>query len=282
LAQQGIAEIKDRRRSKAEAELRGKVDTANTNITKLLIHQSELLAALSTNNAIDPKLRVEILEHSRAVELASMDGSVLEGWKTNLKNEQAAAKQKEEVARLKDEISLAEETVAKQERFDRTRRRAIQYYDFMIRTLQTTVQDIAKSRGEKVFSDYRGLPVIPVGCNGNTHVATITTGTNLGWWFDLSACGGGTSVDAFVWLYVQGYCSNRLDKNQYTGYYTKFTSSETLGNPGSTNVTAESYLYLTPTHCDFRQRVNVDGYETNILAWVHRFVAAHAIRCDGR
>ena len=139
-----------------------------------------------------------------------------------------------------------------------------------------------KAEAKKVFSDYTGLPAIPYGCDKNVHVATITTGTNLWWWFDLSACGSAKSGGADVWLYVQGYCSNRLDKNQYTGYYTKFTSSETLGNPGSTNMNAESYLLLTPTRFDFVQGVNVEGYETNILAWVRRFIAAHSIRCDSR
>jgi len=278
LAQQGVTELKDRRRSKADVVLRGKVDIANTNIGKLLTHQSELLAALSTNNAIDPNLRVEILEHSRAVELVSADISELEQWKTDFKNEHAASKQREDAARLKNKISLTEQGVAAQGRVERTWKRAKQFYDFIIRTLQEALYGIAKRNGDKVFSDYAGLPKAPIG-DKPVHVASMTTGTNLGWRFEVSADASPRSDGAEVWLRVVGSCTNHADSILYQ---TMFRSSEILGMPGATNVNIESHLCLTPTHVDFSQAINLETYPTNAVAWVHRFIAAQAIRCDSQ
>jgi len=278
LAQQGVTGMKDHRRSKADAVLRGKVDTANTNIGNLLTHQSELLSAISTNNAIDPKLRVEILEHSRAVEVVSADVSELEQWKTDFRNEEAARKQREDAARLKHEILLTEQGVAARGRVERTWKRANQLYDFIIRTLQEAVHGAAKAKGEKVFSDYAGLPLAPIG-DKSVHVAGITTGTNLAWRFEVSAEGIPSSDGAEVWLRVYGFCTNHTDSILYQ---TRFRSSEIPGPPGATNVYIESYLLLTPTHSDFSGSINLETYQTNALAWVRRFIAAHAIRCESR
>jgi len=278
LAQQCVTGIKDHRKSKADALLRGKVDTATTNIEKLLIHQSELLSALSTNTAIDPRLRVEILEHSRAVELVSADISELEQWKTDFKNEQAARKQGEDAARLKHEILLTEQGVAAQGRVERTWKRANQLYDFIIRTLQEAVHGAAKAKGEKVFSDYAGLPLAPIG-DKSVHIAGITTGTNLGWRFEVSAEAIPNGDGAEVWLRVYGFCTNHTDSILYQ---TRFRSSEIPAPPGATNVYIESYLLLTPTHSDFSGSMNLETYQTNTLAWVRRFIAAHAIRCESR
>jgi hypothetical protein len=268
VAQQVIAKVEDRSRSKGEAELRAKVDSANTNIGKLLSHQSELLAALGTNSSIPAKLRVEILDHTRAVELVSADVSELEQWKTDFKNEQAAAKQKEDVAKLKHQISVAEQGAAAQGRVDQTWKRATQFYDFIIRTLQETVQGIAKGKGDKVFSDYAGLPPLPMGDKG-AHIANITTGTNLGWFFKVSAEGISRPSGAEVWLRVYGSCTNRAER---VIYQTVVNSSENV----------ESHLMLTPTHAAFSQTFSLEAYQTNAIAWVRRFIAAHAIRCDSR
>jgi hypothetical protein len=277
-AQQGVTEIKDRTRSKATAVLRGKIDTANTNIAKLLIHQSELLSALSTNQAIDPKLRVEILEHSRAVELVSADISELEQWKTDFRNEQAARKQREDAGKLKHQISLAEQGAAAQGRVDRTWKRANQFYDFIVRTLQETVHGIAKGKGDKVFSDYAGLPAATIG-DKPIHVASITTGTNLGWFFKVSAEAIPRRDGAEVWLRIYGSCTNHADS---VLYQTMLRSAEIPGNPGTTNVTIESHLVLAPTRSDFSESINLEKYQTNVVAWVRRFIAAHAIRCDSQ
>jgi hypothetical protein len=268
VAQQVIAKVEDRGRSKGEAELRAKVDSANTNIGKLLSHQSELLAALGTNSSIPAKLRVEILDHTRAVELVSADVSDLEQWKTDFKNEQAAAKQKQDVSRLKHQISLAEQRAAAQGQVDHAWKRATQLYDFIIRTLQETVQGIAKRKGDKVFSNYTGLPAAPFGDKA-VHVASITTGTNLGWFFEVSAEGIPRGVAAEVWLRVYGSCTNRAERVLY----------QTMVN-FSENV--DSHLMLTPTHADFSQTFNLETYQTNAIAWVRRFIAAHAIRCESQ
>lgn len=271
-AQQVVAEVKDRRKSKVEADLRGKVE-------QLVVQQSELLTALSTNNAIDPKLRVEILEHSHAVEIASADMSDLESWKTDFKNEQAAAKHQERVARMRHQIAHAEQSAANNGRVERTWKRATPMFNFIIQTLQSLVRDIARSRSEKLYSDYSGLSTTPLG-DKVIHIATITTGTKLGWSFEVTADAIPRGANyAEVWLRVQASCSNQVEK---TLYQTMFSSSEIPGNPGSTNMNAESYLMLTPSHADFAQSVDLTGYQTNVLGWVHRFLAAHSIRCDGR
>ena len=204
--------------------------------------------------------------------------SELEQWKTDLKNEQAVGKQKEDAARLKHEIALAEQGAAAKGRVDRTWKRATQYYDFILRTLQETVQGIAKQKGDKVFSDYAGLPAAPFG-DKSSHVASITTGTNLGWSFEVSAEGIPRGDGAEVWLRVWGSCTNHADR---VLYQTMCRSSEAPGNPGTTNVNVESYLFLNPNHADFFQSANLETYQTNALAWVRRFIAAHAIRCDSR
>jgi hypothetical protein len=275
LAQQGIAGIKDQRKLKDEAVLRGKVDTANTNIGKLLEHQSRLLMALGTNVAIDPKLRVEILEHSRAVELVSADVSELEQWKTDFKNEQAVERQKKDAEKLRHQISVAEQDAAAKGRVERAWKRSAQLFDFTVRTLQETVRGIAEAKRDKVFTDYVTLPTAPVG-DKSVHVASITTGTNLGWSFKISADAIARSHGAEVWLRVQGSCTNRAPISYHT------MLRVTVPEPGTTSIDVQSYLWLVPNHPDFSQSFNLEAYQTNTVAWVRRFIAAHAIECDKR
>lgn len=261
-----IGEVEDRRRSEGEAELR-------SDVRKLLTHQSELLAAITTNSSIPAKLRLEILQHSRAVELVSADVSDLERWKMDFKNERAAEKQQQDAAILKHQIMLAEQSSAAQGRIDQTWKGATQFYDFIIRTLQEAVHGIAKGKGDKVFSDYAGLPTAPIG-DKQFHVASIATGTNLGWSFEISAEGISRNNAAEVWLRVFGSCTNRAGRVLYQ------TMVSSPGNPGTTNLSASSHLMLTPRHVDFSQSIDLGAYQTNVMAWVRRFIAAHAIHCD--
>ena len=179
---------------------------------------------------------------------------------------------------MKYQVFLAEQGAAAQGRVDRTWKRATQFYDFIIRTLQATVQDIAKGRGEKVFSDYIGLPPASV-AGKSIRVATITTGTNLGWSFEISAEAIPRGDGAEVWLRVYASCTNHVGTILYN---TMFRSSELAGNPGTTNVNVESHLMVAPTHSAFSESINLETYQTNALAWVRRFIAAHAIKCDSQ
>lgn len=279
LIQQVMATLEDSKRANAEAEFRNKVDIANTNIAKLGVQYSEMLVALSTNNAVDSKLRVEILEHSRAVELISSEISELERWKTDFRNQQSAAKRKQDAGRLRHQILLEEQRAAAKDRIDFTWKRSGQVFDFLIRTLQETIQSVAKPTGEKVFADYAGLPAAPFG-DGSTHVASITTGTNLGWSFKISAEGIPRTRGAEVWLRVYGSCTNGA--NQVV-YMTKIESSGAPENPQTPNLNAESHLWFTEkTHPEFSESIDLGSYQTNILACVRRFIAAHAIRCENQ
>jgi hypothetical protein len=268
VAQQIVKEVETRMRSKGETALRGKVDA-------LITQNRDLLTALSTNTAISPQLRAEILEHSRAVELVSDDVSELEKWKTDFKNEQAAAKRKLDATKLKQQIAGAEHAAMLQRRVDQTWKHATQLYDFIIRTLQQSVQSTAKTKGDKVFSDYAGLPPAPPS-GKQINIASITTGTNFGWSFQISAEALPRNDSTEVWLRVFGSCTNLSDR---VAYVTMFKSSEI---PGTTNVIAESHLQLNSYHTHFSEAINLEGYQTNATAWVRRFIGALASQCDSR
>jgi hypothetical protein len=250
---------------------------ANRNLAILATNYSGIQAALTTNSSLDPKIRAKILEHSPSIELVSPDASDFEKWKRNFKNEQAEADRKELAGRLRHERLLAEQKATAQVRIDRTWDRARQLYDFIIRTLQIKIQGVAEDRGEKVSSNYTGLPAA-IGTDKIIRIGTITTGTNLGWRFEISAEAIHRGAAGEVYLRVIGTCPGQ----GYVHWLTALKTSENAGNPVITNVVAESGLSAKPNVGPDLKPFNFENYQTDGLVFVQKFIGAIAVGCEGR